>query len=821
MSAWAEVCAYRERLSAGHDYGTPHRNGSNPAQDAFRARPGSHDDGPLCGLFLGGIGTPVCGRNLDGQFARWHLQNGYHVNQAIDSAFFAVRWQQSDRSGYFRLAESGPAAYGGSREVLSLFPVMHERYGGDELPFELIVEFFTPLVPGDNRASTLPLWYASITVHNRGDRSLQFDGACFWPNMLGWRTQQMTSVDRPQRSWPSQTHAGNSAAVPAGLQVHEVAVIQQRYPGRPINGDMQGQVLLWSWGPTEQRSSVEACFKAGQNCIERPPQRQGHTIAWAEHHFAACGTLPASGAGWTAHWDEAIGSAVSRGAKLAAGESTRLDFLLVLDLPLVQFGGGRCWRRLYCRQFGSHGQQTVRIARYGAQRRDRYRAAIDRWHADVLNGAGPQSRQVRGAMINELYFINGGGSAWVDGSPDQSALTPDTPRLGAGQHAALLEGYDVGYYYYNTSDLWSYAWYAIWRWWPVFARLVFADLLASVALELPEKQMIYRSENLAARLVRGKVPHDLGSVMDDPWHRINGYQMRDNSNLWKDHNPAFILSLYLKSVVSGETPSAEEWQLVREAGRFALSQAEPAGGLPLHTDFGDSTWDNLGIRGYAAYSGSLTIGCLAALVRWAERFSDAELARQCRQRLAHAQISFVEALWNGTYYRVSDRGTYADCVMGDGILGFFLADLAGLGNLIDGIDRDTLRSHLCAVYRHCFVQYERGRLGPLLLAESGRTRFAGDGGDELQVNEVLLGSAWMTVSMMHYYGLETEADTIAAALVDTIYGTAGLQFRTPAAVDAFGRFRAPMNMRPLSIWFLDAVFNARDPRGRSHNRIPG
>jgi hypothetical protein len=56
--------------------------------------------------------------------------------------------------------------------------------------------------------------------------------------------------------------------------------------------------------------------------------------------------------------------------------------------------------------------------------------------------------------------------------------------------------------------------------------------------------------------------------------------------------------------------------------------------------------------------------------------------------------------------------------------------------------------------------------------------------------------------MLRHYGQAPEADDVATGLRDALYGGTGLQFRTPAAVDQHGRFRAPLNMRPLAAWWL-------------------
>lgn len=754
----------------------------------------------------------MCSRDQEGRFSRWHLQNGYHLHQVIDAAFTGFRWHLPGRQGYFRLAASGPEAFSGPRRVITLFPFTREHYELPEAPLELRAEFFSPLVPGDSDAATLPVWYFSLDVRNRAFHALEAAVSLFWPNLLGWRQQQMTTLDRPERCWPSQTHAGNTAGAPppSWAAPGEQAVLQQRrsrFQQRPVRSDMEGQVALYTWGSPEDRVTRELCFRTEPNQIDRDPRDQGHTLDWAEAAFADSGTLPETDRSWTALWHEPIGSAIARAGTVPPGESRTFHFTLVMDLPLVQFGCGRTWRRRYCARYGADAENTLEIARFASSHREHYHDTISRWHQSVLTDPGPLPAPLRETMINELYFLNGGGTVWVEGwSPHPGGDgEEDPPLLGPGEHAAILEGYDTGYYYYNTTDLWPYAWYAIWRLWPDFAQLVFRDLLQTIPLASEEEKVIYRTETMAPLLVSGKIPHDLGSVMDDPWHRINGYQMRDDSNLWKDHNPAFILSLYLEHLFSGRSPEEDEWSALREAARFMFRQTEHSTALPVHEEFGDSTWDNLGIRGYASFSGSLTIGSLAALFRWAGEFGDSSLQEETRDRLGRALKAFPEKLWKGEYYALSDRGKYADCLMADGILGFFLADLAGLGDLLYGIEKSSLRTHLKAVYRYCFRQYHGGKFGPLLVAAPGTTRYDGDGGDELQVNEVLPGSAWMTVAMMYHYGLPQEAKEIAETLSRTIYGGSGLQFRTPAAWNGDGRFRAPMNMRPLSIWFLDAI----------------
>jgi non-lysosomal glucosylceramidase len=804
MDDWSELSSYKGHLQWGHH--SPGTNGSTRSGYPWQAKQGSHDDGELAGLFLGGIGAPVVSRDLDGRFARWHLQPGFHLRQIITEAFFGLRWssRKSGVGGYFRLngaGRDGAGSRGPLREVYSLFPVTREVYTGEDIPFEAILELYTPLLSGT--PAFWPVWYATITVQNSSLEDLSIDTTCFWPNFLGWRLQLMTSLDRSGRSWPGQTHAGNTGV----YYPEDVLVLQQRHPDRPVTGDMEGEIALIATGRPGDRTSGEGCFKITGNAIDRPPEKQGHTLPWVESVFSRTGSLPETGLSWTAHWDEALGSAVHRGFDLAPGKCRAVTYTFAFDMPIVTFGNGRRWFRKYTGRFGTTGRNSRTIATLAASLAGDHRRDIADVHRSFVTD------REGGAMINELYFVNGGGSVWVDRWARELDTTMPPPLLDSGEHAALLEGYDVGYYYYNTTDLWPYAWPGLRRWWPEFTEVIFRDLLKSIPVGSTEHRVYYRTETYAPLLVPGKLPHDVGSVMEDPWHRLNGYQMRDDSNLWKDHNPGFLISFYLyrqysnpeAAGLSGSTVSAEEWSILRRAGEFLLAQDTDADGLPLHDEFGDSTWDNLGIRGVSAYSGGMNLAALAALTDWAEQKGDVDFARECRNRIHRGGEEYLRRLWNGEYFRLCDEGAHRDSIMADGLIGFYLAHLAGLSRLIAVAEADKITSHLQSVYRYNFLQYREGQVGPLLVAAPGKTAFPGDGGDELQVNEVLVGSAWMTVAMMRRFGLNSQADHISTSLIRALYGdgTGGsLQFRTPAALDGNGRFRAPMNMRPLSIWFL-------------------
>jgi uncharacterized protein (DUF608 family) len=79
---------------------------------------------------------------------------------------------------------------------------------------------------------------------------------------------------------------------------------------------------------------------------------------------------------------------------------------------------------------------------------------------------------------------------------------------------------------------------------------------------------------------------------------------------------------------------------------------------------------------------------------------------------------------------------------------------------------------------------------------------AADVDPTFQAAEVLVGFNLSFAAQLEAWGLAQEADMVRRALYKEIYEDRNLAFRTPAAIDLAHRtHRAPMNMRPLAVWY--------------------
>ncbi len=779
--------------------------------EAYRSSHGASDEGPFGLPLMGGIGTGGLGRDLHGHFDRWHFQPGFPRQITVDAASLCVRWEQGERSGAWRLGEAGwdrPLPPGVKRTAV-LWPVVAEALQSPDWPVEVVVESWSPVVPHDYHASALPVVFFDVYARNPSNEVAKLDLALFMPNFLGWRRGAgtvMPGLEEKQRSlaasqrmgprvWPDRSHSGNRASLVDGAEAGGLrgGVLMRGAEGSPPVRDMQGEILLAVGGDAAVRMGRLAACLANGNPANAPGAPAAAYQIGAETAFFQSGVLPEGVTPWQATATEAQTGAVSGGLTLEPGGEGHFTLVMGWDLPLVQFGSGRAWKKAATATYGAEGNQAVRIAREALASRAKWRAELEAWHRKYTNDGALEVRRRGGAAINDLYFVVAGGTAWVAGEAVQPGLEP--PALGSGEHFSMLEGFDTGYYFTSTADLWPHAQPALSAHWPRLAGLMLDDFMKSAPLVDNQPRFITSLGRTTPVKVPNKIPHDLGCPPGDPWHRLNEYNTGRDSNGWKDHNPAFILSLYLhRKHTGGKAPDEMEWRTLLALTDFMIRQDKNRQGLPWHDTQGDNTWDALHFTGPSPYSGGLTLGAWAAMAEWSRQRGDGVAAGRFEGLLALGQASFQKHFWNGNYYRSAADGEQAEWVLADALFGILLAECAGLKGLLPPAQ---VRAHLEKVAARNWQDFRSGTVGPCLLApESGPIPSGA-----VQVGEVITGSARSTIALMQRSGLAAPGDAMADAVNRTLYGGSGLQFRTPAAWSAAGKFRAPNNMRPLASWY--------------------
>jgi non-lysosomal glucosylceramidase len=781
----------------------------NTFPDAYTSRTGATDDGAFGLPAYGGIGTGCFARDLHGHFDRWQLQPGFPRKISINAASLCLQWRQGQRSAGYRIGEAGwdkplPA---GSRSVAVQWPVISEKMTSPEWPVEVLLESWSPVVPQDYAAAAMPVAFFDFYIKNTSSEPAELDAALFMPNFLGWRkgvgnVNASEAEQKPNRdpntqthlrSWPERSNSGNYATEtePDAGKALLSGVTMQRSGYTEPTQDVEGQIQLAVSGDESVRAQSMLSAMANGNRASAHGSLGLYFVEEAAAEFFKTGKLPTTRS-WHATATEVLTSAVAGGLKLAAGQEGKFTLVITWDTPLVQFGSGRTWEKAYTAHYGADGKQARRITLDALAQRDAWREKLDQWHRATLGNGDADAQKRHGAALNDLYYVVSGGSTWVAKEKARPGMAP--PLLGSGEHFSILEGFDTGYYFSSTFDLWPHAQAAFEAHWPRLAGLYLDDFLKIAPLTCPEPRLIFNTGEVDVRKPANKIPHDIGCPSGDPWHLVNEYNTTRNSNVWKDHNPEFIISLYLhRKHQAAPPPTDSDWKTLLALAAHMEAQDTTGDGLPFHNVQGDNTWDALHFTGPSPYSGGLTIAAYAALADWANQRQDNPNAEKFATRLSLAQQSFEKHFWNGSYYRGATNGKEAEWILCDALLGILLADSAGLKNLLPA---EHIASHLRKAAERNGQAFGSGRVGPSLLAPPQGPIPSG----KVQIGEVIVGSARSCIALMQRYGVSESGNSLAKAINRTLYEESGLQFRTPAAWNELKNFRAPSNLRPLASW---------------------
>ncbi len=753
---------------------------------------GQHDGGCRQGVPLGGFGTGGIGRDWTGAFRRWTLKTGSlkHFTEAVNG--FACFQGTADGEGRARVLrprepEDGDAlsAWGWEETPPAgayhgLFPKAWYRYpAAPGWPVEMVCEQFSPVLPNNYRETALPVGVFRWHLRNTGDEPATVGLLFSFANLCNWFTA-------PGRGKPERRNAGN---VNAPLDEPFVdggtarGVLFDCVRPDDIPGEGQGQMAIAARANDRIAVATVTSFDAlGDGAALWVPFAR--TGALEEDHtrwIAACGFAEAT--------EGTLGGALSATVTLAPGEVMVVPMVLVWDFPVIRFGTGRRYYRRYTELIGRTGNNAVLLAREALERATDWSLAIDDWHARAI-ADGPKAPKLAGMMLNELYLLVDGLTAWTAGAVEDGE---------AEDFFGLIECPD--YPYYDTLDLWVYASLALAANWPEIDRDVAALFARQVDRDDDrQRRHVWTGETFPIT-VAGSVPHDLGAPDEDPVEAVNAFAYRD-TNGWKDLNAQFIVTVCRIFRESGDAAFLEECYPAACAALEYLARFDRDGdGLIENDGIPDQTFDNIPMLGPGAYCGGLWLAALAAVAAMAEAVGDAEHAAECHARKARAAEAYQERLWTGSHFRIDAAGTYGDAVLIDQMFGPWMADRLGLEC---GLPRERIVTALKTVYQTNFLDRDGGRNGAVNIAgdpEAIAAAVTGIGDVRNQSSESLTAFNLSLAAQLQHFGLLEESEAVLESVHRAIYEERGLWFRTPAAWDPdAATFRAIMNMRPLVVW---------------------
>jgi non-lysosomal glucosylceramidase len=723
------------------------------------------DDGPWAGVPIGGLGSGAIGRTQRGDFARWHLRVGQHVYRPMPACGFSVFVDGEAHVLSTLRPQDGPTAWNwdlpdGAGTYRALFPRAWTVIDWDRLPIDLAGSQLSPVVAGNTRESSYPVGTFEWRAQNPTNRTIRVG------LMLSWQALDEDASGTPAGVVVSRRREDGAAGL----------VLRNPDAGEDPAGEFAIAAAESDW------ATVTIHRQFGIN--------DGSGL-WAD--FAADGALD----GWDddrpAKPGEQVGGAVAVTFELAPGETRSARFAIAWDFPVMRFGMGRGWYRRYTRFWGREGGRAFDIATEGLARHAEWETQIEAWQAPLLaDPARPDWYAM--ALINELYVLVDGATAWEDGEVGQPP-----PAEGEGRFA-FLECAD--YPFYNTHDVLFYASWALALLWPMLERRAMRSLIASVPVDDPSRVSIEATGETAPRKVAGIVPHDIGGPERDPWIELNAYAFQDSTR-WKDLNSKFVLQLWRDRVLFDDSSLVREgWSSVVMAMEHLARCDRDGDGLPEHEGIPDQTFDTWPMTGPSAYAGGLWIAALEAASRMATEMGEAGKADRYAELSSRARRSYLEKLWNGRYFLYDGSGgPVSDSVMADQLCGQWYADATWLPALAPD---SVIRTALTTVV-DCNV---RGFAGGMAGAVNGTRPDGSVDRSSEQSPEVWPGVTYALAAALLHRGMDEEAWDTARGAVHVTYER-GYWFRTPEAWDEAGNFRASIYMRPLSIWAIEHALRSR------------
>ena len=716
------------------------------------------DDGPWAGVPIGGIGAGSIGRTQRGDFARWHLRTGEHRFEPVAIDGFALWVGDGDATSatVLRTTEPppgwGPALPEGAGTYRALFPRAWFEYEVPGTPIRLTEEHLSPVVPGDDAATSLPIGTFELELENPTERPIAA------AVLLSWRNDLARELD---------VEPAGGGTVEARIEDGRAGLLFRPPSAAAERGTPGSMAVVVEGGEGIELSAAGGIDPEAPEALWENLAKDGRIG----------GVVVAGGRA----------GAVAARLVLAAGERRTLRAAIAWDLPVVEFGGGRRWYRRYTREHGVQGDGAWRMALEAIDSIPRWRAAIEAWQAPIL--ADPaRPAWYSAALFNELYFLVDGGSFW-----------PDRPVDGSGEDAepslALIECFD--YPFYNTLDVFFYASFALSRLWPSLEAGISQAFARTVDVDDASLMEIQTTGAWVPRKAAGALPHDLGGPAEDPLVRSNAYRYRD-PNTWKDLNPKFVLQLARDRGLDGDDPAfvRAAWPAVIQAMDRIQAFDTDGDGLPEHDGQPDQTYDTWPMSGPSAYGGALWLAALRAAAALAGEVGDTAREVAWSDLLEGASASFERRLWDGQAYRYDDGGTpTSDSLMADQLAGQWYLDVLGLGDIVPPWRVES-------ALRHVFERNVRGFGDGEMGAVNGTRPDGSVDHTSEQSEEVWIGTTYALAAFMIGRGLVHEGWQTARGAARMTYER-GLWFRTPEAYDEDGNYRASLYMRPLAIWAIE------------------
>ncbi|GAA2974475.1 uncharacterized protein (DUF608 family) [Microbacterium terrae] len=675
------------------------------------------------GIPLGGIGAGNFMINQSGTFGPWWFggsqgaDHAYEVRALPQAAFHVYEKVGASAPTVTTLATDGPESTNpaqtwesplpgwntldaGDASYSALYPFGWMDYGTEKLSTDVQLKFYSPIVAGEDKRSSLPVAYFDVTITNPSTTDPADVSAMFtMPNVAGHEgiepatvREGLTSQHRKAKGIEAVTLSSDSDANTPDAYKSEWTIAAKTAPGQTVS-------YVTSWDADGDGSDIYAEF--------------------------ADGTL-----GNNALDDSASAGAIAVSAHLAPGATTTIPLVMTWDFPQVAFqDNSTVWMRRYTEYYGARTNaqneyvsgsyafhQSFNIAKDALAKKDENLADVLKWWQPVVDD-DEYPDWLKEASLNQLANLPFHTALWENGlvsnDYDVTGLGERTPSDRAGNDVPGTHNYlgvDANSGGASTNGMGGEI--------AIFSQVVYSEMFPNIERD----RLIAKAEAIMDPNSQGD-PWDFSVTErdgDNPfiaWHQGYGAEPgrssfidRPSNNLYRmydyakryDRDGSFLEFVYpsmLRTIGFLQDLVPADYALPEAPGKNTFNPA--MGGMASAFNDTEAT------ARFDSYTSSLYILALEAMIEAGKMTGeDAAVIGSWEAALSAARADFDELFWiegEGYYqYRalvLNDNGTPddpADDFRGDSniahvatFLSQTLAERAGLDNIVDYAKYET------------------------------------------------------------------------------------------------------------------------------------
>jgi len=635
-------------------------------------------------------------------------------------------------------------------EYSALYPISATKYISKKTANIRKIQI-SPVLPSNERMSSLPVSATIFELENPTNKTREITIVQMQDNLCGYNVikdrhgvQDSSFVLQPNAKLPKAQCYGQVQS--DGRNTIGIEFYTKKFPAETDCAGRMAIASTWNPGTIAQASTKPMFYKQDEATVLKGALLSGRVSkSWVKNVYSGRETM--------------VG-ALCVTVELPPNTSTRVQFSLALDFPLIRMNGLTSVKK-YTVFYPDPDKRIKPMLSEFIEAIPRLESAIPQNYNRLVPERA--SKNFKTLAINTLSFL-AEATVW---DKDDRFLVREC----------------ADYPFFNSLDVYFYGSFSLLALLPRLDGCVmcsFADAVLDVNnqirrhnsyvnlpyADLPDPKLE------GPRGVKGAVIHDLGSPFDAlpdayDWHNVKE---------WKDLAPKFVLMVIRHYQMTGDISVLSYCrEAVYAAMEYLEKLVEPGQVFPL-THGTDDTFDNLASHGISVYCGSLWIAGLRAAAKIAEIFGDTARAAHWNGWAADAQRIFHEVLWNEKegyflFYVDKKNGTnedvFADSLAADTYL--------RLLNLEPIMDSKKAKRTLTKIYN---TNYKKN--SPLI----GAANLVHKDGSPLeehnfQAHDVWTGIQYCLATAMYMHGMKREAEDLIEASFRNLYKEAKIPFAAP------------------------------------------